>query len=438
MSSTGPSTRTEPPATRERNTLPGWLYVLFLALLATATDEFIIAGVLPAVAADLGVSVAAAGQLVTVFAMVYALGAPTLAVLCERFPRRTVMLAGLLLFVLANVAAAVAPGYWALLAARVVAALCAAVVTAAAFTTAATGAPEGAQGRYLGVVTAGMTAALFTGVPLGSWLGGAFGWRATFWLIAGVAALAAAGFAALAPAVPAGSPAPLRQRLSPLRDRAVLRVVTVTFLAASGGLMFYTYLGAYAAEVADGSYGLRSLLLLLVGLAGLAGALLSGRLTDARGPVRGLRLVLGGHALALALAAVLVFGGPGGPYALLAIVTVWGMFAWALTPPVQGSILAVAAPGAGMTALSLNIAGLYLGTGVAGALGGMVIEAAGVPYVPVVATGLVALACLLAPWSRAPRLAESAESASTAVAGDPTSRTAPETRQTDDTRGGRG
>jgi predicted MFS family arabinose efflux permease len=386
--------------------LPGWLYVLFLALLATATDEFVIAGVLPAVADDLDVGVAAAGQLVTVFAVVYAVGAPTLSLLFERSAKRTVLVVGLLLFVLANVAAALAPGYWFLMGARVAAALCAAVVASAAFATAAAGAPAGEQGRYLGVVTAGMTAALFSGVPLGSWLGGAFGWRATFWTIAAVGAVAAAGLLATAPTVPGSAPAPLRERLAPLRDRAVLRLVAVTFLAASGGLMFYTYLGVYTAEVAGGSYGLLSFALFLVGAAGLIGALLSGRATDLWGPRRSLRRVLTGHAVTLALAAGLAFSGIDNRYVLLGLIACWAVFAWALTPPVQGSILTAAGPDAGMTALALNISGLYLGTGVAAAVGGTIIGTLGVPYVPVAATVLMALALLLAP--SAPRTADPA------------------------------
>ncbi|WP_121745118.1 MFS transporter [Streptomyces sp. E2N166] len=384
----------------KRAALPGWLCILFLTLLATATDEFVIAGVLPAVADDLEVSVAAAGQLVTVFAVVYAVGAPTLSVVCERFAKRTVLVVGLLLFVLANAAAALAPGYWFLMGARVAAALCAAAVASAAFATAAAGAPDGAQGRYLGVVTAGMTAALFSGVPLGSWLGGAFGWRATFWTIAAVGAVAAGGLLATAPPVPGGAVAPLRERLAPLRNRAVLRLVAVTFLAASGGLMFYTYLGPYTSEVAGGSYGLLSFVLFLVGAAGLTGALLSGRASDAWGPQRSLRRVLAGHAIALALAAGLVSSGLGDRCVLAAVIACWAFFAWALTPPVQGSILAAAGPSAGMTALSLNISALYLGTGVAAALGGAVVGTLGVTCVPLAAATLMALAFLLAPSSR--------------------------------------
>ncbi|MBB1254166.1 MFS transporter [Streptomyces sp. OF3] len=383
--------------------LPGWLYILFLTLLATATDEFVIAGVLPAVAADLGVSVSAAGQLVTSFAFVYAVGAPTLSMVCERLPKRAVLIVGLGLFAVANVAAAVAPGYWFLMAARVAAALCAAVVTSAAFATAAAGAPEGAQGRYLGLVTAGMTTALFSGVPLGAWLGGAFGWRATFWLIAAIGVIAAVGLLLTAPDVPGTAPAPLRTRLAPLRDGAVLRLVATTFLAASGGLMFYTYLGPYTAEVAGPSYGLLSAVLLLVGVAGLAGALLAGRASDAWGPRRALRRTLAGHALALLLAAAVAFADTDSRYVLALVVGCWAVVAWALNPPVQGAILAAAGPDAGMTALALNICGLYLGTAVAAAAGGAVIGTLGVAYVPLTAAALLLLSFLLAPRTAAAR-----------------------------------
>ncbi|MFE0801338.1 MFS transporter [Streptomyces sp. NPDC058812] len=157
-------------------------------------------------------------------------------------------------------------------------------MASAALATPAARAPDGAQGRYLGVVTAGMTAALFSGVPLGSWLGGALGWRATSWTIAAVGAIAAAGLLATAPLVPGGAVAPLRERLAPLRNRAVLRLVAVTFLAASGGPMFYTCLGPFTSEVAGSSYVLLSFVLFLVGAAGLAGALLVGASRGCLGP----------------------------------------------------------------------------------------------------------------------------------------------------------
>ncbi|GAA5129239.1 hypothetical protein GCM10023320_49430 [Pseudonocardia adelaidensis] len=126
-------------------TMPAWLVVLFAALLATGTDELVIAGVLPSVAADLNVSVGVAGQLVTAFAVAYARGTPLLAVLTDGFSRRGVLIVGLIVFASANAGAALASGYLVLLAARVVTALAAGVVTSAAFATAASGAPRGGR-----------------------------------------------------------------------------------------------------------------------------------------------------------------------------------------------------------------------------------------------------------------------------------------------------
>ncbi|OOC54913.1 MULTISPECIES: MFS transporter [Nocardiopsis] len=314
------------------------------------------------------------------------------------------MVVGLLVFALANAGAAVAPGYWTLMGTRAVAALAAAVVTAAAFATAAARAPEGQQGRYLAVVTAGMTVALITGVPLGAWLGGAVGWRATFVLIASVGVAAALGLLASAPGVPGGAPAPLRERLGPLGDPAVLRCVAITFLAASGGLMFYSYLSVYTAQVSSDSSTLLTSLLFVVGVAGLGGALVSGRWADSLGPQRALSAVVGGHVLGLGMLAALAFTGSGHPLVIGALVAFWAVFAWGLNPPVQGSVLAAAGPGKGMTALAANIAGLYLGAGVGGALGGVVVGTVGVAYLPLASTALMlaALALTLRPARQNP------------------------------------
>lgn len=135
--------------------VPVWLALLFLALLATGTDEFVIAGVLPDISADLGVSASAAGQLITVFAVAFAVGAPLLALVTDSYPRRRVLVSALVVFAVANAAAALAPGYWFLLAARVLVALGAGLAASASFGVAAGGAPPDRQGRYLSVVTAG-------------------------------------------------------------------------------------------------------------------------------------------------------------------------------------------------------------------------------------------------------------------------------------------
>lgn len=377
-----------------------WLAALFIATLALGTDEFVIAGVLNTVAADLDVTPGAAGQLVTAFAFAFALGAPVLAVWMDRHPRRLVLSGGLGVFVLANVGCALAADLTTLLVLRVVAGLSAAAVSTTAFAVAAEGAPKGKQGTYLSVVTAGLTVALFTGVPVGTWLAGALSWRSTFVLIAIVAALAAVVALMTMPRLPGAASGTLGDRLVPLRNPGVLRMVAAIFLCGTGGLMFYTYLGPITVHTL-GTDTTLPILLLTVGLVGVVSALLGGRLTDACGPRPARLAILAGHALALSLVTTLVLAGAS--VWLFAIgVGLWSFFAWALNPPMQASTIA-AAPEAAMTAVSLNISGLYLGTAVAGAIGGLTLDHLGAPAIPIVAAiALVAAWLVAAPRIKSP------------------------------------
>ena len=369
---------------------PLWLAALFIAMLALGTDEFVIAGVLGDVAADLGATPGAAGQLVTSFALAFALGAPVLAVWLDRFPRKSVLAGGLTVFVLANLGSAAAPDLGTLMLLRVVAGLSAAAISTTAFAAAAQGAPEGKQGGYLSVVTAGLTVALFTGVPVGTWIAGAWGWRATFAMVALVAAVAAAALLTM-PRLSGSAGGSLAQRLAPLKNTGVLRMVAAVLLCGTGGLMFYTYLGPIITSLL-GSDAVLPVILLVVGLVGVGSALLGGRLTDAWGARSARSAILAGHALALLLVGSLVMlGAPA--WAFGAAVALWSVFAWALNPPLQASTIA-AAPATAMTAVSLNISGLYLGTALAGALGGLVVDSIGAEAVP-----FVGAAALIAAWA---------------------------------------
>lgn len=382
---------------------PVWLAALFIATLALGTDEFVIAGVLNVIAADLGVTPGAAGQLVTGFAFAFALGAPLLAVWLDRHPRRVVLAGGLAAFVLANLGCALALDLSVLLAFRVVAGLSAAAVSVTAFAAAAEGAPEGRQGAHLSVVTAGLTVALFTGVPVGTWVAGAWGWRSTFLFVAAGAAVAAVIAVLTMPRLPGVGRGDLLTRLAPLRNPGVVRVVVAIFLCGTGGLMFYTYLGPIAAFTL-GDDGALPVLLLIVGLVGFGSALLGGRLTDTFGARRARLAILGGHAIALGLAAALVVAGAPG-WLFAGGIGLWSVFAWALNPPMQASAIR-AAPEAAMTAVSLNISGLYLGTAAAGAVGGLVLDHLGASAVPVVGTVALVAAWLVA----APAIRSRAES----------------------------
>lgn len=145
-----------------------WLPGLLLATFVIGTDDFIIAGILPELAVDFDVTEAAAGQLVTVFSLVYAVAAPVMALLTARLSRRKLIVGGLTVFALVNAATVFAPSYAALMALRVAAALVGATITPAAFATAGSLAPPERSGRAIGVVAAGLTVSLIVGVPVGS------------------------------------------------------------------------------------------------------------------------------------------------------------------------------------------------------------------------------------------------------------------------------
>lgn len=379
--------------------LPSWLIGLFVATLALGTDEFVIAGLLPELAADLQITTGTAGQLITVFAFTFALGAPVMAVVLDPYPRRRVILIAMAVFTVANLAAAIAPTFSLLVALRALAGLAAAVVSSTAFAIAAQGAPAERQGRYLSVVTAGLTVALFTGVPVGAWVGTLFGWRSTFVVIAIVALAAMLVLAAGLPQLPGAPAAGLGERLIPLRNVRVLRLVLAVTLSGVGGLMFYSYLSALL-EHHQGDTQALPWVLLLVGIIGVPSAFLGGRLADQYGGRRSRLIVVGGHALALALVGSLVALGAPFPLLLLGIAA-WSVFAWALNPPLQASTIE-AAPDAPMTAIALNISGLYLGTAVAAGVGGIIVDGPGALWVPFAAALALTMAWISASF-RAPQ-----------------------------------
>ena len=170
-------------------------------------------------------------------------------------------------------------------------------------------------------------------------------------------------------------------------------MVAAIFLCGAGGLMFYSYLAPITVGIL-GSEELLPFILLVVGLVGVGSALLGGNLTDQIGSRRARITVLGGHAATLGILALLgCFTPP--TWLFIAAVGFWALFAWALNPPMQASTIA-AAPEAPMTAVALNISGLYLGTAAAGAIGGVLLDHFGPLSIPVVGTAFLACALLAA------------------------------------------
>ena len=356
----------------------GWLLSLMLVTFAIGTDDFIIAGILPEIARDQQVSEAAAGQLVTVFSITYAVAAPPLAVATARLPRKPLVLAGLGLFALINVLTALAPHFTALLMLRVAAALVAASITPAAFAMAARIAAPDRVGRAVGAVAAGLTISLFVGVPLGSVLGTALGWRSTFIAVALLTALVVLANAKMLPAVPGAPGVGIRAQLRILGRPAILTCVLGTMLGASGGLLIYTYIGPITRDLTGRGGIILAVFIAIVGVAGALGTIVGGRLTDRWGADRALLA-----AFALLAAAILSLAGIGlvadgtAPLWLTGIaLAAYGFAGWGFNPPMNTRALQLAG-NAGAEAVALNTSALYVGISVAGALGGGAIAAQG-------------------------------------------------------------
>lgn len=374
--------------------IPFWLLSLFVAAFVIGTDDMVIAGLLPALAADLDITEAAAGQLVTVFSLTYAFGVPVLAVATARLPRRTVLLGGVAAFTVVNVAAAAAPTFSTLFLLRILAALAAATVTSVSYTVVTDLAPVTRRGRYLAVITAGLTVSLIVGVPLGTWVGATFDWRMTFLV---VAAMSAVALVCIAISVPRLSPLPylgLRERLAPLQDRTVGRTLAALVITGAGGMMTYVYLAPVAHRIADVDSGRLAMVIGVFGVAGVVGTAFGGTVADALPPRRAIPLVFGGTTIAAGGMAALASSSPFRYAVLLAGVAVYGVFVWSVNPPVQVRLAALAPSNPGPL-LGLNISALYAGFTLAGAIGGGALHLFGVPGLLATSCGLLALGTVL-------------------------------------------
>ncbi|WP_190140408.1 MFS transporter, partial [Streptomyces longispororuber] len=344
------------------------IWLLMLGAFTLGLDAYVMAGLLPVVADDLGTSVSLAGQMVTVFTLAYAVSAPLVAGLLAGVGPRALLVAALAVFTLGNALTALAPGLGVLLAARVVAGAGAGVYSALATAAAAALAGPERRGRALALVMGGMSSGTVLGVPLGVLLADHTSWRSTMWLVTGLGAVALAGLAVGLPHIPAQPSVPVRARLGALADRAVLPVVAVSFLAAVSSLGLYTYLAPVLDAAGGVGEGDMAPYLWAWGIGGVLGSVLAGPLVDRTG--RALALVTGVMAaLVLAEGTLPLLGAAAFPALLL-----WGAAGWALQVPQQHRLLALS-EGRGTVALALNNSALYLGSAAGSGAAGLALWA---------------------------------------------------------------
>jgi DHA1 family purine ribonucleoside efflux pump-like MFS transporter len=300
---------------------PSWIGVISLSLgiFAIVMSEFLPASLLPVIADDLRVSEGTAGQAVSGTAFAAVLSALLISVVLPRTDRRRVMIGLTLLAAASNVLVALAPNFSILLAARLLLGVALGGFWAMATAMAAHLVPVGHVGRALTVINSGVAAATVAAIPLGAWLGGVWGWRAVFLLAAGVAVLALTVQAATLPSVAAEAAGALRALGSVLRSGVALAGLAAVLLIFGGHFTGFTYVRIAAQSLSGIDSGGFAMLLLVFGVAGLAGTVLSGPLAD-RAPRVGMLVFPGVLGIGM-----LVMDLTGGSLAgLFVAATVWG------------------------------------------------------------------------------------------------------------------
>jgi predicted MFS family arabinose efflux permease len=362
----------------------------FLALgtFAIGTEGFMIAPLLPVMAKDFALPVPTIALLVIVFTLVLALSSPVTTVATGRMARKQVLLIAMALFAIGNVVAALSSSFTVLIAARVLMAIAAGLYVPAANGLAGVIVPPTMRGRALAIVSGGQTLAIALGLPLGGLIGHAFGWRATFLLVGAMSLVAIAGIltgidrdAGQGIAV-----ASLRERVSVVAQRSVLRLLAVSLFWSIGAFAAYPYIAEYlSAVLAFGPLEITASVSLW-GLCAAAGVMTGGVLNDRFGAgtvVRGSLVLLALSFLALAVATTLP---PGVSLGLvMTAVAVWGFTVWSFFPAQMARLIGAGVPSQAPVALALNTSTMYFGFSIGSALGATVLGAGAIWAIGVVA-----------------------------------------------------
>src|SRR5712664_1815090 len=265
-----------------KSKMPFQVWLLTLSAFAIGMAEFVIAGVLPQVAASLRVSEGQAGNLITAYALSIVIGGPILTLWLARFEKRAVLIGLMTLFIAGNLIAAFTSSYSVLLLSRVIAGLTQGPYFGIGAVVATKLVSDKLAGQAVGQMFAGLTLANVLGVPLGTWIGNEFGWNMTFLVISALGLFATLAIALFVPAQRRDGSAPdIRGQLAAFRDRNLLASLAIAALGWVGFMTFYGYFAPVAERVAGFSASDLTWVLVIVGLGLLLGNTLGGRTADA-------------------------------------------------------------------------------------------------------------------------------------------------------------
>ncbi|WP_199636671.1 MFS transporter [Serratia sp. PAMC26656] len=375
--------------------MPLALLALTISAFAIGTTEFVIVGLIPTIAEQLGVTVPSAGLLVTIYAIGVAIGAPVLTALTGRVPRKLLLIGLMVLFTLGNLLAWQAPGYESLVVARLLTGLAHGVFFSIGSTIATGLVAKEKAASAIAIMFGGLTVALVTGVPLGTFIGQHFGWRETFLAVSLIGALATVASIILVPNnIKNQASTSIGEQFKVLTHPRLLLIYAITALGYGGVFTTFTFLAPMMQELAGFSAPAVSWILLAYGIAVAIGNIWGGKLADRHGAVRALSFIFAALAVLL-----LVFQFTAGhSIAALITVIVMGVFAFGNVPGLQVYVVQKAeqyTPNAVDVASGLNIAAFNVGIALGSVIGGQTVATLGLAQTPWIGALIVLVALLL-------------------------------------------
>jgi DHA1 family putative efflux transporter-like MFS transporter len=367
------------------------IYMLAVVSFLVGTSEFIIAGILDKVAKDIGVSVSAAGQLITVFSLAYAFGTPVLMAVTARMERRKLLLYSLGVFVIGNGIAVSFSGFEFLIASRVILALGTGVFVVTALTVASKLAPPDKQGSAIATLVMGFSTALIVGVPLGRVVASVYDWKTIFGGIGVLGLFAILMISFVIPRSDGEEPVPLLKQMALLKEPRIAIALSITFFWIVGYAIVYTYISPFLLTVTGMSEKGVSAGLFAFGIASLIGSKFGGFSTDKWGVPRTL---IGGmllHAVALILLSLAAHS----PAIVFLVLMLWSFSAWSSGPTQQYNLISQAPEASGIM-LSLNSSVLQLAMAAGAGIGGIVVEQASLTSLSWIGAAGVAVAAAMA------------------------------------------
>ncbi len=367
------------------------IWALALGAFGIGVTEFAPMGLLPAIAADLDVSIPSAGLLISAYAAGVMLGAPLMTLTTNRVPRRTLLVCLMLVFTVGNLLSALSVGYGMLMTARIVTSLCHGAFFGVGAVVAAGLVPDGRRAAAVAAMFMGLTAATIVGVPLATFGGDVVGWRAAFWgmTILGLAAMVALRLTL--PVIPASTGQKLMDELRVLRRKPVLAALTLTVVSSTAWFTVFTYITPILQTETGLSIAHVTAMLVIFGAGTTIGNWLGGKYAD-RSVGKTLKVTLACMSILLTGFALAM------PYAWVSGVLIffWGMTSFAIVAPLQMRVMSAATDAPSLSS-AINIGAFNLGNALGALIGGAVISAGlGLPAVAISGAVLAALGLALA------------------------------------------